>query len=389
MLDRRRSSWVSQLLGICGAQPAPPLPVPSEGVSTSDAGGRVRRICATAPDARELRLRLLDELRGTVAFDAYAFVLTDPASCVGTSPLADVPMLHQLPRLIRLRYLTEVNRWTTLGESAVALLRAATDDAPSRSLLWRDLLDGHDIGDVASVVFRDRFGCWGFLELWRAGREARFLGRDAAMLSAIVEPVTQALRRTQASTFVLRSAPPRQVGPVVLLLSPELDVIGQTPDTHERLTQLVPPAPDRPPVPASAYNVAAQLLAVEAGVDTHPPYARVHLSDGLWLALRAARIGDEEPATDRNIAVTIAEAAAPERADVFARACGLSPRENELLGHLLEGCDSREIAARMFLSTHTVQDHLKKIFTKTGSGNRRALVSRALGRWPGRLDVAR
>jgi hypothetical protein len=38
-------------------------------------------------------------------------------------------------------------------------------------------------------------------------------------------------------------------------------------------------------------TVAAQLLATEAGVDPHPPQARAHLADGLWLTLRAARIG--------------------------------------------------------------------------------------------------
>jgi DNA-binding CsgD family transcriptional regulator len=33
----------------------------------------------------------------------------------------------------------------------------------------------------------------------------------------------------------------------------------------------------------------------------------------------------------------------------------------------------------MFLSEHTVQDHLKSIFAKTSARNRRILLSRALG----------
>jgi DNA-binding CsgD family transcriptional regulator len=33
----------------------------------------------------------------------------------------------------------------------------------------------------------------------------------------------------------------------------------------------------------------------------------------------------------------------------------------------------------MFLSAHTVQDHLKSIFAKTSTHNRRTLLSRALG----------
>jgi DNA-binding CsgD family transcriptional regulator len=64
---------------------------------------------------------------------------------------------------------------------------------------------------------------------------------------------------------------------------------------------------------------------------------------------------------------------------VFARAFGLSSRETELLDHLVAGGDTRDLAQRMFVSEHTVQDHLKSIFTKTGSRTRRALLAHALG----------
>jgi DNA-binding CsgD family transcriptional regulator len=351
---------------------------------TSAVSGRSRerlvRICDSAGDARTLRLRLLEEIRQVVSFDAYAWLLTDPETSVGSAPLADVPCLPELPGLIRLKYLTAVNRWTTLGSTPVALLYEATSGEPSRSLLWRDMLDRYGIGDVASLVFKDRFGCWGFLDLWRSGTVARFSSAEAAYLTGITEPVTLALRRSQANAFAARDpSDKRRLGPVVLLLSPDLEVRGQTPQTQEYLRILVPPAEDRPPIPASAYNVAAQLLAVEADVDQNLPSARVHLSHGLWVTLRAARIGDTGPAAERDIAVTIEETSPPERVALFARAFGLSPRENELLGHLASGTDTRELARRMFLSEHTVQDHLKSIFAKTSARNRRTLLSRALG----------
>jgi DNA-binding CsgD family transcriptional regulator len=40
--------------------------------------------------------------------------------------------------------------------------------------------------------------------------------------------------------------------------------------------------------------------------------------------------------------------------------------------------DTREAANQMHLSVHTVQDHLKSIFDKTGSRSRRDLFARAL-----------
>ena len=61
---------------------------------------------------------------------------------------------------------------------------------------------------------------------------------------------------------------------------------------------------------------------------------------------------------------------------------------------LATGADTREIARRMFLSEHTVQDHLKSIFAKTSAHSRRTLLSLALGgscggplTWGNRLDI--
>lgn len=281
-------------------------------------------------------------------------------------------------RLIRLKYLTAVNRWTGLG-GPVALLQAATGARPALSRVWREMLGGYQVSDVASAVFRDRFGCWAFLDLWRIGGEP-FTDADAGFLAGIAPPVTEALRRCQARTFDAVPSGPERTGPVVLMLSSELEVRAQTPETDRYLRALVPPDDDRRPVPSGAYNVAAQLLATEAGVDDHRPSARVHLSGGTWLTLRAARIGDAPPAAGQDIAVTIEMASPAERTDVFARALGLSARESELLSHLVAGSDTRRIAEEMFLSEHTIQDHLKSIFAKSGTRSRRTLLARAAGR---------
>ena len=106
----------------------------------------------------------------------------------------------------------------------------------------------------------------------------------------------------------------------MLLLSPDLRVRAQTAETQDYLRRLVPPDGGQVPVPAGAYNVAAQLLATETGVDPRPPRARVHLTDGLWLTLRAARIGAAGPPAGRDVAVTIETTAPADRAALFARA---------------------------------------------------------------------
>jgi DNA-binding CsgD family transcriptional regulator len=340
----------------------------------------ILRICRGEADARTLRLEVLDAIRRATGFDAYAWLLTDPETSVGSSPLADVPCLPQLPQLIRLKYLTTVNRWTSLP-SAAASLCGATGGALSQSLMWRELLCRYGVTDIASSVYRDRFGCWGFLDLWRT-EAPPFSTADIDFLGHLTGPVTTALRHGLARTFIPATGGDQMPGgPVVLLLSPELVVRAQTPQTQRYLRVLVPPGPeDQAPVPAGAYNVAAQLLAAEAGVDDRPPTARVHLADGRWLTLRAARMEDAGQAPeDRDVTVSIEPSTADDRVSVFARACGLSPRETELLHHLADGAGTRDVARLMFVSENTVQDHLKSIFDKSAARSRRALLARALG----------
>ncbi|MEU3483456.1 LuxR C-terminal-related transcriptional regulator [Streptomyces sp. NPDC033754] len=351
---------------------------------------RALRICATGGDAHALRVRLLREFRALLGAEAFAFLLTDPVTAVGCAPVARVPVLPELPRLIRLKYLTRADRWTSLAGAA------ALSGVPEgeRGPLWEELLRPAGVRDVASAVFRDRFGCWGFLDLWRYGAE--FGAADLAFLDAVAGPVTEALRRAQAGAFPAHPPGADRPGPLVLLLSPDLRVRGRTPGAPAYLAGLIPPEEGRAPVPAAAYNVAAQLLAREAGVDPNPARARVHLADGLWLTLRAARIddgpgtgmpapSDDGPGTGmpapshREIAVTIEETTPADRLDVFCRAHGLTARETELLGHLADGADTGTAAHAMSLSAHTVQDHLKSVFTKTGTRHRRGLLARALG----------
>ena len=154
------------------------------------AAERVAQVCDGRHDTRELRLAVLEEIRRVIGFDAYAWLLTDPETEVGCAPLADVPCLPELPWPIRLKYLTAVNRWTTL-DAPVALLLAATDGQPERSRIWRELLVDYGVSDVASVVFRDRFGCWAFLDLWRIGAAAPFTAEEATFLSCIALPVAE------------------------------------------------------------------------------------------------------------------------------------------------------------------------------------------------------
>ncbi len=64
---------------------------------------RIDRVGHNCHDGRALRAAMLEEIGRNIAFDAYAWLLTDPETEVGSDPLADVPCLPELPKLIRLK----------------------------------------------------------------------------------------------------------------------------------------------------------------------------------------------------------------------------------------------------------------------------------------------
>ncbi len=337
----------------------------------------VGRVCGGTVDGRELRARVIDLIAREMPVDAYAYVLTDPETSVGVDPLASIPDLDELPRVIALKYTTTTHRWTSLDDvvSLAALPVAARGP-------WHEYVLAHGVVDVASMALRDRYGCWGFIDLWST--RSLYVERDLALLRDLEAVLTAAVRRCQASTFAASASggagrdDTAEESPAVVLLdaSPErgLVITGSTPGAGVWLSRLLPRGSGPAPVPAAVLNVAAQLLACEEGIDDSPALGRVHVGGGVWLRLRASRI-----TPSGQVAVTIERATPADRVELFARAHGLSPRERELLDVLAGGVDTAEAAAHLFITPNTVQDHLKSVFIKAGVHSRRELLGRVLG----------
>ncbi|MDQ2993056.1 MAG: LuxR C-terminal-related transcriptional regulator, partial [Candidatus Eremiobacteraeota bacterium] len=57
----------------------------------------------------------------------------------------------------------------------------------------------------------------------------------------------------------------------------------------------------------------------------------------------------------------------------------ISPREVQVLALLLDGTHLDEIGRRLHITSSTVQDHIRSMVEKTGSGNRSELIARVLG----------
>jgi DNA-binding NarL/FixJ family response regulator len=53
---------------------------------------------------------------------------------------------------------------------------------------------------------------------------------------------------------------------------------------------------------------------------------------------------------------------------------GLTPRELEMVGCIVEGCANRDIAKQFTIAEETVKRHLSNIYVKTGVSNRLELA---------------
>ena len=80
---------------------------------------------------------------------------------------------------------------------------------------------------------------------------------------------------------------------------------------------------------------------------------------------------------DSRVHSALLDAPAPAPAPLAAPPDGLTQREVEILRLIAQGLTNPEIAAQLFLSTHTIKTHVNRIFAKTGSRDRAAAIGYA------------
>jgi DNA-binding CsgD family transcriptional regulator len=128
-------------------------------------------------------------------------------------------------------------------------------------------------------------------------------------------------------------------------------------------------------LPSAVHAVAGRALRTAESSDDpgEVTLARVLSRSGTWIVLH----GTSLVASGSRRAAVIVEPAHPARiTPLLMSAYGLTEREQAVTRLVLRGHSTAQIAERLVVSPHTVQEHLNGVFEKTGVHSRRELVGK-------------
>jgi DNA-binding CsgD family transcriptional regulator len=300
----------------------------------------------------------------------------DPASLLVTSHY-DHGMIPKLPPdwLAHEYGKDDCHKLADLARSrrTTSTLHEATGGDPSTSERFKRYIEPYGGEQELLVALRARTGeTWAVLALYRAPGQPQFTTEERELLEALAPHLAEGARRGLLIGEAREPEQPEAPGLVVLTeaMRPE----SLTPGVERWLGDLPggDHAPDR--MPDAVLSVAGQALrAATAKASGEVAFARVLSGNGHWIVLHGAVLRSDRR---RRVAV-IVEPAHPARiSPLLMAAYGLSDREQEVTRLALGGAATAEIADALSISPHTVQQHFKSVFEKTGVRSRRELVGR-------------
>ncbi|WP_143174499.1 response regulator transcription factor [Streptoalloteichus hindustanus] len=207
----------------------------------------------------------------------------------------------------------------------------------------------------------------GALLLLRENGSRPFSFDDARHLRQFRDPFASALRHFVASKPLRRARPPARP-PGVVVVGADDTIRAATASAWHVLGAFVSPEErdDEQEVFSSVWKIVYLVRRTGAPAVTHVP------SPFGWLAL------DAQPLAGQNagdIAVTLEPATGEALLPTIAAWYHLTPREQGVVRALLRGEPTRRVARDLHLSPHTLNDHMKAIYRKTGVTSRDELIA--------------
>jgi len=329
------------------------------------------RFAHVSQDRHEYARAAADVMRRTVPFDALTAVWFDPATALPVDTWIDNSLTgSEGSRLAEIELQgAGLNNFWQLAASGkrAASLSQATGGSLVRSRRHRELLRSHGVGDELRAVSVGDSGMWGGIVMYRERGAPNFTRRDVNLLASLTGGCPE-MQRVWLEQDLSVDASHRDRG--LLLLDDENGIAMADAAATAWLDEL---RWRMRRLPLVITAVADRAREVASGRSDIAATARVRATSGRWVVVRGSVLRN---GTHARTAVTLEPASAPELAELIAEAYGLTARERRVTELVAQGLTSAAIAAQLYLSTYTVNDHLKAIFEKLDVSSRGELVAR-------------
>jgi DNA-binding CsgD family transcriptional regulator len=260
------------------------------------------------------------------------------------------------------------------SKAGISTLHEVTGGDPSRSRAWREYVQPYGAEQQLGLALRTSSGeAWGVLTLYRAPGQPIFTREERQLLLAIAPHLAEGAR---CGLLVGEaSEPERPDAPGLVVLGVDWSVESLTPGVERWLCELPGEWGTRGKLPPAVLAVAGRALRTAESEDGpgEVALARVLSNEGRWILLHGASLVGNGA---RRTAVIIEPAHPARISPLLMSAYGLTEREQEVTRLVLRGDSTVQIADELFVSAHTVQQHLKHVFEKTGVRSRRDLVAK-------------
>ncbi len=295
--------------------------------------------------------------------DAVALMSTDPEThlpaggvVAGFEPSACVPFWDN--ELLD----PDFNKFNDLARriEPVATLSDATDGEFARSPRFQKLYSSFGASDELRVAFMAGATCLAIGAFVRTDGE-EYSPTEVRDVTALLKPASVVLRRAlhQADSAATRV-------PAVLIVDGKGALVSATGGAAAQLDDLrIDIDTD---IPGTILIAASK--ARRPGVDRVT--TRLRGRSGCWVRVHAAALDGDAG----HVAITIDRATASDLVPLLLSSYGLSSRETEIVLALCRGLSTKEVAFELGISSHTVRDHLKVVFTKAEVNSRGELVAR-------------
>ena len=321
------------------------------------ARSEIAALCADAPDHAALLTRAAAIIRRAVPFDAAGLCTLDPGTQLWTGGLLAGEMPAEVGAAFYENELfaDDVLKYSELRlrKVPVGSIVSETGGDVTASHRYRTTFAPHGFGDELRVMF----GADG--EFWGEGcllRDEPFTGAEMAFVASLGKHLAHGLATARPPAGDAAAA---SDGPGVLLVDEAVRVLSLTGEAGRWLGELGWQG-DAEDLPWVVRSVAARARACLLGGADGPPRARLRGASGRWLCVHAS------PWPAGGFSVVIEPARPAEVLPLVCRAHGLTPREQDALGLMLQGATDREIAARLVVSDHTAREYTRAVLRKVG-----------------------